>query len=107
MGIFAYLALRKSRKELRQLRALLTVATGGLDELTAAHRSLRAEMGLAPAPSPAPQAETPETETPETETPAAEPSETSEPTEAERTQAAAREAFESSLRGEAPKAPPP
>ena len=102
MGIVAYLALRKSRGEVRQLRARLTAATDGLDELTAAHTALRAELGLAPAPSPAPGAETP----------AAEPSETDrvglgvEPSEAERAQAAAREAFERSLRGEAPEAPP-
>ncbi len=101
MGIVAYLALRKSRDEVRQLRARLTATTEGLDQLTAAHASLRAELGLAPAPG----AETPAAEP--SETPAPEPPEYSEPSGAERAQAAAREAFERSLRGEAPEAPPP
>jgi len=103
MGIAAYLALRKSRGEVRQLRARLTAATDGLDDLTAAHGALRAELGLAPAASPAPEAETPAAEPSEAHAP--EPPE-AEPSEAERTQAAAREAFERSLRGEAPEAPP-
>ena len=52
MGIIAYLALRKSRGEVRQLRVRLTAATTGLDDLTAAHAALRAELGLAPAAEP-------------------------------------------------------
>ena len=101
MGIVAYLAIRKSRNEVRQLRARLTAVTDGLDALTAAQAAPLAELGLAPAP---------DTETPAAEpskAPAAESTETSEPTEAEGTQAAAREAFERSLRGQAPDAPPP
>ena len=106
MGIVAYLALRKSRGEVRQLRARLTAATDGLDEQTAAHTALRAELGLAPSPSPAPSPEA------GAETPTAEPSEaptaeSSEPSEAERAQAAPRAAFEKSLRGEPPEAAPP
>jgi uncharacterized membrane protein len=105
VGIAAYLALRKSRGEVLQLRARLTAATDGLDELTAAHTALRAELGLAPAPGPAPEAETPAAEPSEAAAPEA--PEYAEPSEAERSQAAAREAFERSLRGEAPEAPPP
>ena len=92
MGIIAFLALRRSGNEIRHLRARLTAVTEGLDNLTAAHTALRAELGLAPAQ--------------EAETPAPEPPEYSEPTEAEPTQAAAREAFERSLSDEPSEAPP-
>ena len=65
LGIAAFLALRKSRKEVGQLRARLAAAIEGLDELTAAQIALRAELGLAPAQEP--------------ELPAADPSEASAP----------------------------
>jgi uncharacterized membrane protein len=108
LGIAAYLALRKARNEIRQLRARLTAVTEGLDELTAAQIALRAELGLTPAQ----EAEPPAPEPPAPEPPAPEPSapetpEDFEPTEAEVAQAAAREAFERSLRGESSEAPPP
>jgi uncharacterized membrane protein len=92
MGIIAFLALRKSGNEIRHLRARLTAVTEGLDNLTAAHRALREELGLAPAQ--------------EAETPAPEPPEYSESTEAEPAQAAAREAFERSLSDEPSEVPP-
>ncbi|MEE8535445.1 MAG: DUF2339 domain-containing protein, partial [Kiloniellales bacterium] len=96
LGIVAFLTLRKSRGEARQLRARLTAASDRLDELTAAHAALRAELGLAPAP----EAEGPAAEAPDAA--AAEPPEDAEPSEAERVRAAAREIFERSLSGEAP-----
>jgi len=93
LGIAAFMALRKSRNEVRQLGARLAAVTEGLDELTAAQMVLRAELGLAPAQ--------------EAEPPAPESPGYSEPTEAETTQAAAREAFERSLGGEPSEAQAP
>ena len=101
LGIVACLTLRKSRGEARQLRARLTAASDRLDELTAAHAALRAELGLAPAP----EAEGPAAEAPDAT--ATEPPEDAEPSEAERVRAAARETFERSLSGEAPETASP
>ena len=101
LGIVAFLTLRKSRGEARQLRARLTAASDRLDELTAAHAALRAELGLAPAP----EAEGPAAEAPDAT--ATEPPEDAEPSEAERVRAAARETFERSLSGEAPETASP
>ena len=101
MGIVAFLTLRKSRGEARQLRARLTAATDRLDELTAALAALRSELGLAPAP----EAETPAADAPDAAP--AEPPEHPDTAEAERTRAAAREAFERSLSGAAPETAAP
>jgi len=96
LGIVAFLTLRKSRGEARQLRARLTAASDRLDELTAAHAALRTELGLAPAP----ETEGPVAEAPDASVP--EPPQDAEPSEAERARAAAREIFERSLSGEVP-----